>query len=448
MQAIIKKIKSSNVLMNIGAAFIIKGLALSISLFSMPAYIKYFDNSTILGLWFTILSIVNWMLSFDLGIGNGLRNNLVESITEKNKKTTQEYISSGYIITGLISIIIYSLGTIFIQFANWNNILNISVRMLSSDILRIVIQLAFTGVMLQFFLRLINSILYALQRSSINNFLALITSFSQLLFILLVPSLNPNTNIIMLSVFFVISVNFPLIIATIIIFSKDLKEAKPSLKLYKKEKAIKVISVGGIFFWCQIMFMLITTTNEFFISKITSPSDVVSYQVYNKLFTIIGSLFMLGLTPLWSAITKALVSKDVKWINKVYRNLNYFAILGVLGQFVLILFLQLIVDFWLKGNAIKIDYMNAILFAVYGGLFLYQSILSTIVCGMNEMKIQAIFYTLAVLLKFGILTLYQNNINNWIVIVGVNVLILLPYCMVQPYFIRKSINRKLENNHV
>lgn len=57
--------------------------AIFVALFTTPAYIRYFDNNEILGAWFTILSILNWILYCDMGIGNGLRNSLVYAIANK-----------------------------------------------------------------------------------------------------------------------------------------------------------------------------------------------------------------------------------------------------------------------------------------------------------------------------------------------------------------------------
>ena len=40
---------------NIIGAFLVKGGALFVSLFTLPAYIKFFNNDEVLGLWYTIL---------------------------------------------------------------------------------------------------------------------------------------------------------------------------------------------------------------------------------------------------------------------------------------------------------------------------------------------------------------------------------------------------------
>ena len=72
------------VLKNVMGAFLVKGLGVIVSLFTMPAYLRFFNNDIVLGLWFTVLSVLHWILNFDFGIGNGLRNHLSEELAKNN----------------------------------------------------------------------------------------------------------------------------------------------------------------------------------------------------------------------------------------------------------------------------------------------------------------------------------------------------------------------------
>ena len=78
--------KNKEIFSNSFFSMLIKGLGFIISFVSMPLYISYFDNQTILGIWFTIISILTWIFTFDLGLGNGLRNMLVSTFVNKDYK--------------------------------------------------------------------------------------------------------------------------------------------------------------------------------------------------------------------------------------------------------------------------------------------------------------------------------------------------------------------------
>lgn len=431
--------KDKLVVKNMLGAFIIKGGALIISLLTMPAYIKYFNQQIILGLWFTILSVMIWILSFDFGIGNGLRNQLVGSIIRKDKDEIKTYISSAYSIIGILVIFTILFGLIVSGYINWNNIFNIDSNLISQNTLLFTIRFTFLGIMIQFLLRLISSILYAMQKSAITNLLSLISSILQLIFILLAPKYSIETNLKMLSISYIFSVNIPLIVASFIVFKKDLKECRPNIKYFNKNYAKSILTLGGMFFWNQIMYMIIVVTNEFFITKFSGPQYVVEYSIYNKLFTLIGSLFMLALTPIWSAITKAINEKDILWLNKINKILNYMVIFAVLIELLIVPFLQFIINIWLRNNTITVNYLFAFHFAIYGSIFIYQSVLSTIVCGMGKMKLQAICYTAAVIFKFLLIIIGMKLYNSWIIVILVNIIILLPYCILEPIEIKKII---------
>lgn len=431
--------KDKQIINNMLGAFAIKGGALIISLLSFPAYIRYFDNQVVLGLWFTVLSVMIWVLSFDFGIGNGLRNKLVSAIVQGDKKEIKAYISSAYVIIAAIVMVGIFIGYVISSFIDWNLIFNISKSTVSEETMLFTVRCVFIGVMLQFLFRLISSILYSLQKSAMTNLLALITSVVQLIFVLVAPTYSVETNLKMLSIANVACVNIPLIVASFIVFKTKLKGCAPSFRYFTRSKALNVLSLGGIFFWNQIMYMIIVVTNEFFITKFSGPEYVVDYQIYNKLFTLVGSLFMLALTPMWSAVTKALNEKDAIWLEKTYKILNYLVILAVVCQLLMIPFLQIIINIWLCENTITVNYMFALVFALYGSIFIYQSMLSTIVCGMGKMKLQAICYTAAVALKFAIVYLGMEIFDSWIVVIIVNLLVLIPYCIIQPKYILKDI---------
>jgi O-antigen/teichoic acid export membrane protein len=83
-----------NLLIHIALAFGVKGLALVLSFFSMPLYIRFFGNDDVLGLWYTILSMLSWVHICDLGLGNGLRNRLTEALAVGDTEKAKRFVSS------------------------------------------------------------------------------------------------------------------------------------------------------------------------------------------------------------------------------------------------------------------------------------------------------------------------------------------------------------------
>lgn len=438
-----KTIKSDNnkqLLSNITGAFLIKGFALLINIFTMPAYMNYFREQRILGVWFTLLSILTWILTFDLGIGNGLRNHLVSAFVEDDNEKAKQYISSAYIMIGVVSLILITVGSIFIYFSNWNIILNINPTVISNKTLMYSVILVFSGIVIQFFLKLVLSIFNAMQKTALSNFIMLLSSVLILLYVIFFNSQNDETNLLNISAVYILTVNLPLLISTIVLFTGKLSYAAPSIKYYVHTYAKNVLMLGSKFFLVQVTFMIITSTNEMIITWLFGPRYVVEYQVYNKLFYTFVTLFSLISNPLWSAVTKAYAERNFNWIKKSYKLVNIIASIATVGCFGMIIILQYIINIWLRSNAIKVNYGFACVFAIFCSVMIFFFSISSIANGIGKLRPQLIGNTMAAIFKIPLCYVMSKFIGGWICIIFVNILILIP-CVVWQYLV---INKTLK----
>ncbi len=431
------------VLKNVIGAFGVKGLSLLVSLFTMPAYISFFNDQAALGLWFTVLSVLNWILNFDLGIGNGLRNNLTRTLTQKDELETKRYLSSAYISVGVLCVIISTVFVFAFNFINWNLVFNIKENIVSRDALLLSVKIVFVGIMLQLFFKLITSVLYALQKSSVNNFVTLCSTVISLICVLVLPSYDNDTNMVVMAIIHVVAVILPLVVATVIVFcGKTLRKCIPSIKFFTKKHTKDVLTLGGMFLFVQIAYMVIMSTNEYAITIFTSNEAVVDYQVYQRLFTLGSTVFSLALTPIWSAVTKALAEKNYKWINSLYKRLMLLAGLGVVAEFLLVPFLQIFVNLWLGEKAITVNYIYGFAFAALGGLMIMNAALSSIANGVGELKTQALFFGSGAILKLPMAWLLVQLTGSWIGVVWANVIAMSAYCLIQPLWLKKYLDKK------
>lgn len=426
---------------NIFGSFAIKGLGLIINLVSMPLYLSFFEDSKALGLWFAILSVLNWILAFDMGIGNGLRNHLTTAIAHKNSLLCKQLVSSAYALLGAITIFVIILLCIIVPIIDFNVIFNIPVSVVSPQGMRICIAVTLVGIVLSFFLRLVNSILYALQLAAINNLNHLATNAFIVLFLLFAKPLHTSEeNLILMGGAYALVINFPLIITTILVFSRTvLKNSLPSFAYITKESSHYVFSLGVKFLVVQILYMIITVTNDWFISYFYGAEHCVDYQIYYKIFSLCSTLLILALSPVWSAVTKALAEKRIAWLIKAQR-LIYIAAFGLsLLQILIIPFLQSIINLWLKDKAIEINLITAGYFVLYSITTIWIAVQSTFAAGLGELKVQTYGFLFAAFSKIVGIVLLSRIIDDWAIVVLVTSLGLIPYCIVQPFVIRHRI---------
>ena len=446
-----KKSKDNQTLaVNIFSSFGIKGIALVVSLLSTPAYVRYFSNDSngfVVGVWFTMVSIFSWILNFDFGIGNGLRNRLVKAFVNKDKKAQKELISSGYIMLGLISLVVLIVGCCVIPFLNWNSLLNIENGFLSKKALMFGVLILFSGIILQFFLKLITSILYAMQKTALGSLLTLLSSISLLAYLVIAKDAfsNNNTALIMLSVAQVVTVNLPLLIATLIVFMFVLKDIRPNIKFYRKDCAREVTSLGLEFFAIQLCLLVINSTNEILITRLFAPNFVTEYTYYNKWFHMIAVLFTLMVQPMWSSVSKSYVQKDYVRIKKVYRLFNIISAIFVAGSVFLAIIMQPLMNFWLRENTIKVSLFVCLSFVLMTGITIFSTSATCIANGINKLKCQIICCVIGAVVKIPLSILIVKAFpGNWAIIILIHAIILLPLTIAQPIAVTKFINKKLK----
>ena len=444
------KNKSENtkiVLKNVISAFLLKGLSLVVSFFSVPAFVSYFNDDLYLGVWYTLLSIIMWFLSFDLGIGNGIRNRLTIALTNNNRREAKKIISSGFFSILTVSLMVTLILIILLYSINLQDLFNIKDNYITEDILRLSVIYVIIAVMLRFALTTITSIFYSLQLSSINNMLALIVSLLQFGFVFVLHFKTPGEALVNLSIYYIFSSNLPVVISAVWIFNKKLKDCKPSVSFVDKNTIKKIMSIGGVFLFCQILYMLIVNTNEFLITKFYGANYTVYYTFYYRLTSIISMVTMLVMTPVWSVVTKTIEEKNYTWLLLLYKKIKIAGIIVFIIEIVLIPFLQIIMNVWLGEYTIQVNYLTALSFAIFGGWFAYSSMLSTIVCGMARMKIQVIFYSVGVLIKFGGVVFCSQILMDWTLVIWLNAFVLCAYSIAQQISLDKFLKNVIKKNN-
>lgn len=436
----LKSKTNRNLLIHIFSSYLIKGLGILCSIIAMPLYLKYFHDQLILGIWFTLLSVLNWILVFDMGIGNGLRNHLTKALANRETISAKKLISSAYVTLGIWTLIITICSCSIAFIIDWNSFLNISQDQLPANVLLHSIIICLLGVLFSFFLRIITSIIYALQRSAITNLISFTSQFLILIYLVLAPKQDPTRALLSMSYVYALCSNIPLLGATICIFcEKKLTAIRPHYKCFERDSAKKVLSMGILFLALQILYMVISVTDSWFITKFYDPAFSVNYQIYYKPFSFIGMLFMLALTPLWSAITKAYAEKRFSWILKLQRVLYIsFAAVSTF-QILFLLIMPWIFKIWLGSENLGFNYFSGVCFTAYSTIFIWIAIQSTLVAGLGKLKVQLNCYILAVIIKVGLIVFLHKIFTQWEFVVIATSVALIPYCIAQPIFLRKDL---------
>lgn len=384
MSHTISENRSKNYIKQLKGSFVFKGLAIFASFLSIPLMIKYLGVEHY-GVWSTLLSIVSWVVLFDIGIGNGLRNKISESLAQDNKQEAHNYISTAYTIIGAISVMLIFIFLLASEYIPWQKVFNIT--SISNQELQSVVNITAIFLFLNFWLNLINQVFNGFQKTSLVVFNQFLSNIFSLLAVFILYTFY-ESSLIKLAFFYGIS----LLASSLILsfwFYKNNRDFIPKIKSFGLNYTKSITSLGFKFFIIQIAVIVIFTTDKILITQLFGPEYVASYDVVFKLFSVITIVHSILMTPLWSAYSDAYHRGDIEWIkNSLFRQLQFF-ILIILGTIVLTFIAKYIITLWIGKNFIVDDNLIYAM-AIFVIVSTWNNIFAYIINATNELNIQII----------------------------------------------------------
>jgi O-antigen/teichoic acid export membrane protein len=371
---------------NIVATFIIRGLSIAISILLVPMAINYVSVAQY-GVWLTLSSIVLWFSFFDIGLTRGLRNKLAEALAKGQDELAQIYISSTYAILTIICLFLWIIFLVANPFLNWTHILNLSSNMRAEVSLLALI--VFSYFCLQFVLKIISTILTADQQPSVSPLITLLGQILSLIFIFVLTKTTKGS-LILLGTVFCVSPIIIYIIATIYFFRGSYRKYRPQFSKIKFSHAKGLLNLGLTFFIIQVAGIVQYETANIIIARNFGSAEVTAYNIVYKYFGILDMVFVIFLSPFWSASTEAFLKNDIAWIKKGIRKYNQLNVLLFLTGCIMLLFSHPIFNLWLGKGKVNISFY----FSLWGFLyFMMNTYVATYVAflnGINALRIQFI----------------------------------------------------------
>jgi len=303
---------------NIVATFLSKGVAILVSFIIVPLTLGYVGKVEY-GIWMTISSIIAWFSFFDIGLGNGLRNKLAEALAKDDKETAKIYVSSAFALISGIAFIMFAGFYIAANYISWNKVLNTDV--VSNAELYKIIVVVFFFFSIGFIMKILSSILQAMQKYALNDVLAVIAQLLGLLAIYILVK-TTDSSLFYLCLVYGSKTAIVLLFANFILFSTLLKDLRPKIKYVQIKKAMPLLNLGLWFFINQILYLLVTQTSVFLVVQFFGPEDVTIYNLALRYMTIGSMLYIMMLTPFLAAFTEAYTKNEFAWIKKIIRKMN------------------------------------------------------------------------------------------------------------------------------
>ena len=383
---------------NILASFFIKGTSILISLLLVPIAINYVNVSQY-GVWLTLSSIVVWFSFFDVGLTQGLRNKFAEAVATGNDELAQIYVSTTYAILTLICTLLWVVFLFANQFINWAHILNVSAGMESE--VSVLALMVFTYFCLEFVLRIISTILIANQQPAYSSLLSVLGRILSLICIFILVR-TTHGSLIKLGAVFCFSPIIVLFAASVFFFRTSYKKYRPTLSKVQFSHAKGLFNLGIIFFVIQVAGIIQYQTANIIIAQNFSTADVTDYNIVYKYFGVLQMLFVIFLTPFWSASTEAYLKNDIKWIKKSINKYNQLLGILFLAGCLMLIFSNTIYSFWLGKGKVNISFYVSLFGFIYFLTMMFADTYVSFLNGVNALRIQFIACLVSPLVYIGI----------------------------------------------
>jgi len=371
---------------NIVYLILMQGLGILISFILVPITIDYV-NTEVYGIWLTISSMVAWISLFDIGINNGLRNKLAESLANRDYLTARNYISTTYLLLSFIFIPLFIIFVFVNNYIYWPSVLNCSDSL--ADELSKVVVIVFGYFCFRFIFSTINIIFLADQKPAMATFVGLIGQIASLIIIYLLTKFS-HGSLLNLSFGLCIVPIVILFLMNIIIFSKKFYHLRPSIELYGNKYAKDIFGLGLKFFVIQVAGIIQFQSSNFIIIRMFGADDVTIFNIAHKYFSVITMIMGIVITPLWSAVTNAYYNDDNEWIMNSVKKYQYLGILLFFIGLLMLAFSNQFYKLWIGNTNIQIPFEVSfwMLFLTFTTAF--GSIYVGVLNGISALRVQFI----------------------------------------------------------
>ncbi|MGG9970616.1 lipopolysaccharide biosynthesis protein [Ferruginibacter sp. SUN002] len=413
--------RDKSVFKNVGIGFASKGLSIFISFLQIPITLSILSKAEY-GVWLTLFSIAGWLAYFDLGLGNGLRNKLTETLAEENLIKAKKLVSTAYVALSTLFLFVIILFAAIIPFIPWTKVLNTTA--ISETDLQILVYCCFICAIVNFVANLIQTILAANHLSGKGNMLSLYNQVLILLSTLLIKYLHPDNAFLFIGIILSIAPLFVNITASIIFFKGRFKTIAPSIKQYDRSYLKEVMSIGLKFFVIQVAVLIIFSTDNILITQLYLPEEVASYNFVYKYFSVISLFFGIIATPLWTMYTDAYKKNDIVWMENNIKRLLKLFVVAVFGVILMTLLSDFIMHIWLGKS-----YNSTMLFVFVVGVYTLQTVWNNIFVlplnAMGKLNLQMGLAIWAAVINIPLAILLSHVIHTVVSIVIANILSLL-----------------------
>lgn len=372
----------------------------------VPLAIKYLGQESY-GIWLTLSSVITWFALFDIGLGNGLRNKFAEARALGEDYDAQAFVSTAYFSIGAISTVLMITIISLNSFVNWSWVFNTSSDINNELSLLFPVVFGFFG--LQLVSKLIVSIFQADQYHSIPYKVQFFGQVLSLMVIWLLTKSNGHSLLLFGSLYAALPV-LVLLALNLFAFNGRYRAYRPVFSMCKKKYLSEITGLGFKFFIIQIAAMVLFSTDNFIITQLFGPAEVVPYNVAFKYFSIVTMGYTILTTPYWSSFTEAYAKQDFNWIRASVARIQKIWFLVPVALTFMVLFSNWFYRMWV-GETVKVPIKLSIVMAIFVAMLTFNMVYTNFINGVGKIRLQLITGIVSMVLNIPLSVFFAGTLH-------------------------------------
>lgn len=371
----------------------VKILATLSTYIAVPLLLKILTNEDY-GVWISLGSVLIWAQFFDIGIGNGLKNSLVQLEVEKSFEQQRRLISTAYYLLLGIACGLFLVLLVVDRIVDWNDFFGLG-RGGSLNRVFLMVMLSYC---LQLVLNVALSIFQAYKLYSINDVFAFVSQIVTLLFIVVVY-LRYGT--ISLSKFAIIVSAIPVLVLVVInymLFRQRRDTMNIRIEYFSKTEIRSLLSKGIGFMITKAGAIMLMSSDSLLIAYFLGAANVVPYNMTYKYFSVALIFFGVIINPFWVAFADAINKGERDWIiGRIKRLILVWSLVPVMLS-ILVWLGPLFFHKWSQGK-IEFDFTLGLTMAIYVSMYSFNMIFNQFINATGKIFISIIISVVILILN-------------------------------------------------
>ena len=365
---------------------VVKGVSTLAGFVAIPLTAKYLETERF-GLWLILGSLLTWISIADLGLANSLTNALAISDAKEDKQIAKEAVSSAFYVMLFIGLILFILFLIIYPLISWERVFNIKSTLANQEV-GISVFVCCILFVIRLPLSIPSRIYAAYQEGYLYQIWSAIGSLISVVSLIFVIHIHANLPLLIIAGFGTLFIGD--ILSAIHLFGFQRRWLMPKYKHFNLIQSKRLLKTGFQFWIAQVSAILIFQTDLIVVSQIFGLSEVASYGITLRLFSLVGYTVGSFIIGLWPAYSEAAARGDYSWISHTFKmsvfiSFTWSACAGIL----LVIFSPQLVTLLVNKEAIPdISLLFAMLLTSV--LFAVGQCIAMLVNGLGELRLQTI----------------------------------------------------------